>query len=221
MFNYVSQKGIILALFAAVTTAVISFTYVSTKDEIALRKKEKLLSVLNEVVPPAIYDNRFFANCTVVTSDMLGPKDHQRVYRALKDGTPVAVAIETTAPNGYGGAIDLVIGVDINGEVLGVRAVEHQETPGLGDKIELAISDWILSFTGKSYTDDNAQQWRVKKDGGQFDQFTGATITPRAVVGKVADTLQYFTNNKQQLFSQANNCDQPDNELLQTKGDNE
>ena len=144
--------------------------------------------------------------------------------------------LEATAPDGYSGDIDIVVGVNVkatafsaaknsddvtaidntssvNAEmtVLGVRVIEHKETPGLGDKIELAVSNWITSFNGKSFSKDNLAPWQVKKDGGEFDQFTGATITPRAVVGAVREALLYAHTNKSALFSAPNTCESKDN----------
>ena len=98
---------------------------------------------------------------------------------------PVAAVLEATAPDGYSGAIQLLVGADFNGTVLGTRVTEHHETPGLGDKIELRLSDWITHFAGKKISGADDANWAVKKDGGDFDQFTGATITPRAVVNAV------------------------------------
>ncbi len=206
MFATLSKNGGMLALFALVTTALISITFATTEGRIAEQQKKRLLSVLTEVVPKQYYNNAFYNDCTLVTSPMLGSKDAQVIYRARLDGQPSALAIETTAPDGYSGNIHLVVGVDTNFNVLGVRAVEHKETPGLGDKIELAVSDWILSFNGKSISEDNHSNWAVKKDGGQFDQFTGATITPRAVVKSVKNTLLFVQENQPALFEQSNDC---------------
>lgn len=107
------------------------------------------------------------------------------MYIARQDDRPVAAILEATAPDGYSGAIQLLVGVDFSGTVLGTRVTEHHETPGLGDKIELRLSDWITHFSGKTIAAGNDAHWAVKKDGGDFDQFTGATITPRAVVNAV------------------------------------
>ena len=113
---------------------------------------------------------------------------------------PVAVLMIVTASGGYNGDIRLLIGIDTDGRVLGVRVISHRETPGLGDPIELEKSDWILGFNQKSLRQPEPPGWAVKKDGGQFDQFTGATISPRAVVKAVHNTLKYFAENQQSLF---------------------
>lgn len=213
MFQSIGKNGALLAAFALATTSLIGITHLLTKDRIAAQQAMKLKQTLNEVIPPQLYDNTLLDDCIEVPDPAQGHKIMQRVYRARLDGMPVALAIESTAPNGYSGDIHSIVGVDTQGEVLGVRVLDHKETPGLGDKVDLAVSDWILSFTGKHYTEDNTTQWQVKKDGGQFDQFTGATITPRAVVGNVASTLAYVVANQEALFAQPAQCNgQPENE---------
>ncbi len=200
------KNGVMLGIFAAVTTALIALTFFGTQERIEHQKKQKLLSVLNEVVPEHYHDNPLYANCTVVSAKELGSERPHKVYRATLDSAPSALVMEATAPNGYSGNIDLVIGVSIDMTVLGVRVIEHKETPGLGDKIELAVSDWITSFTGKAFSKDKTASWYVKKDGGEFDQFTGATITPRAVVGAVRRALAYAQTHQAELFSADNAC---------------
>ncbi|MCW8093078.1 electron transport complex subunit RsxG [Alteromonas sp. ASW11-130] len=206
MFSTLYKNGGMLALFAVITTALISMTFAITESRITEQQKKQLLSVLTEVVPEHYYDNSFYNDCTLVQSDMLGSTEAKVVYRARLGDQPSALALETTAPNGYSGSIHLVVGVDTDQHVLGVRVVDHKETPGLGDKIELAISNWILSFNGKSITNENQSNWAVRKDGGQFDQFTGATITPRAVVDAVKNTLLFVQVNQQALFAHDNDC---------------
>lgn len=203
--NSISKNGLVLAGFALVTTGLIALTFDGTRQRIDEQRAKKKLATLNEVVPPALYNNALYLDCTTVEDPALGDEP-KSVYRARLDGNDVALAIEFTAPDGYSGDIDLIAGVNIKGEILGVRALEHQETPGLGDKIEMSVSRWMTSFNGKSYDEDNAKRWQVKKDGGQFDQFTGATITPRAVVGSVARTLAYLNTHQQALFDSPSNC---------------
>ncbi|BFT30959.1 electron transport complex subunit RsxG [Alteromonas sp. D210916BOD_24] len=200
------KNGAMLGVFAVVTTALIALTFFGTQDRIEHQKKQKLLSVLNDVVPERYHDNPLYANCTLITAKALGSKRSHKVYRATLENSPSALVLEATAPNGYSGNIDLVIGVSIDMTVLGVRVIEHKETPGLGDKVELAVSDWITSFTGKAFSSDNTAPWYVKKDGGEFDQFTGATITPRAVVGAVRRALVYAQAHQADLFSADTNC---------------
>ena len=149
-------------------------------------------------------------DCVSLSSPSLGgSQKHQEIqtaYIARKDGNPVAIAITSTAPDGYNGNIELIIAINMDNSVSGVRVLKHQETPGLGDKVELRKSDWISSFNGKKMLSDNDSRWAVAKDGGMFDQFTGATITPRAVVKAVKKTVIYFKDNKLSLLASKNSC---------------
>lgn len=207
------KNGLVLAAFAVLSTGLIALTYSGTEDEIEFQQQQQLMSVLNAIVPANTYDNDIQHDCALISAaDYLGSPEPQRIFRASMKGEPVAVAIETIAPDGYSGKIHLVVGVDQQLRVSGVRVLEHKETPGLGDKIELRISDWILAFNGKQLNDSNTAMWRVRKDGGQFDQFTGATITPRAVVGAVKRALNYYQLHRSEIFSAANHCALSDTE---------
>ena len=206
MFRTISKNGALLACFAIVTTAVIAFTYSGTKSRIEAQKARRLMSVLGEVIPAPMYNNDLYQDCKILTSPSLGNSLPHVVYRARIDGAPSALAIETTAPDGYNGNIELVLGVSTDLTVLGLRAVDHKETPGLGDKIEISVSDWVTDFEGRQFTPASLSKWQVKKDGGQFDAFTGATITPRAVVNAVAQTLLFVSQNQQALFDGSSGC---------------
>lgn len=206
MINTIARNGAMLAVFAIVTTALISLTFIGTRDTIKTQQQQRLLSVLGEVIPPTMHDNLLYQNCTEVINKQLGNQQPHRVYRAYEGDTPVAFAIETTAPDGYSGNIELVVGVNMDMQVLGVRVIDHQETPGLGDKIETSVSDWIYSFSGMSFDPDKLSRWQVKKDGGVFDQFTGATITPRAVVSAVKNTLLFVEREQATLLRADNLC---------------
>jgi electron transport complex protein RnfG len=206
-----TKNGLILAVFAIVATGLIALTYFGTKDQIALQQQQKLLSILNAVIDESSYDNAIQLDCALVTSsELLGSDEPQHIYRATKQGQAVAAAIETTAPDGYSGKIQLVVGITSSqagsAKVAGVRVLEHKETPGLGDKIDLRISNWVLDFNNQIYNADIATNWAVKKDGGQFDQFTGATITPRAVVNAVKLSVEYYLANKATIFKAPNAC---------------
>lgn len=211
MFRYMGKNGGILALFALVTTVLIAITFYITKDTIALAKEKQLLSVLNELVPENAHDNPMHTDCIVVAGDPLLGNQAQRIFRARNADQRVAVIVETTAPDGYSGNIQLVVAVDTEQTVLGARVVEHKETPGLGDKIDLRVSNWILSFSGVGYSEQTDARWQVKKDGGQFDQFTGATITPRAVINAIKNAAIYVGQHQQQLYTTASNCTSPVN----------
>ncbi|MFT4939202.1 MAG: electron transport complex protein RnfG [Paraglaciecola sp.] len=208
MKQTMTKNGLILALFALITTGLIALTFYSTKDQISAQEQQKLLAILNAVVDRSSYTNDIQLDCALVTSaKYLGSAEQTRhIYRARNNEQPVAVAIETTAPDGYNGKIRLVVGVVGEGTVNGVRVLKHKETPGLGDKIDLRISDWILSFNNLTLSSENISNWAVKKDGGQFDQFTGATITPRAVVNAVKLSVEYYQANKNAIFAAPNGC---------------
>lgn len=206
MLNAIRKNGLTLAIFACASTGLVAVTHYLTKDQIKLQEQAQLLSVLNQVIPHEKHDNELFSSCTLVESEALGSKQAMPAYIATINGEPSAIAIEAIAPDGYNGAIKVIVGIDIDGTVLGTRVLSHQETPGLGDKIDLRVTDWITSFTGKQVTEANQDKWKVRKDGGDFDQFTGATITPRAVVKAVKNAVVFVNENQQTLLSQPKNC---------------
>lgn len=181
------KSGGLLAAFGVVTAALLAGVYGLTKDQIAAAQQARLLRELQAVLPAERYDNDLALDTLTLDDPRLGGRS--TVYRARLDGRPAASIFTVVAPDGYSGDIRLLVGVTPDGTVTGVRVTEHRETPGLGDKIELRKNDWILAFTGRSLGDPAAERWTVRKDGGAFDQFTGATITPRAVVAAVARTL--------------------------------
>ncbi|MEZ8291844.1 MULTISPECIES: electron transport complex subunit RsxG [Vibrio] len=206
MLNAIKKNGLVLAIFACASTGLVAVTHYLTKDQIKQQEQAQLLSVLNQVIPHDLHDNELFSSCTLVQTEELGTEQAMPAYIAKINGEPSAIAIEAIAPDGYNGAIKVIVGMKIDGTILGTRVLSHQETPGLGDKIDLRVSDWILSFAGKQVTDSNLDRWKVRKDGGDFDQFTGATITPRAVVKSVKQAVQYVNQNNQALLAQPLNC---------------
>ncbi|WP_343463162.1 electron transport complex subunit RsxG [Pantoea sp.] len=182
MIDAIRKNAVTLAAFAVITTGLTAVVNSVTKPTVAHQTQLQQKALLDQVVPPEIYDNNIQQACYQVTNAALGNDKPHALYVARKGEQLVAAALETTAPDGYSGAIQMLVGADFHGKVLGVRVVEHHETPGLGDKIELRISNWINSFSGKVVHGPDDKAFAVKKDGGDFDQFTGATITPRAVV---------------------------------------
>lgn len=184
MLKTIRKHGITLALFAAGSTGLTAAINQMTKTTIAEQASLQQKALFDQVLPAERYNNALAQSCYLVTAPELGKGEH-RVYIAKQDDKPVAAVLEATAPDGYSGAIQLLVGADFNNTVLGTRVTEHHETPGLGDKIELRLSDWITHFAGKKISGADDAHWAVKKDGGDFDQFTGATITPRAVVNAV------------------------------------
>ena len=194
----------ILAAFAIVGSTLVSFTEVRTRDQIAANERAYLLRSLNDVLPESAYDNEMFTDTIQVTDpELLGSKDPITIYRARMAGQPVAALLTPVAPKGYGGPIRLLVGITADGVIIGVRVVSHRETPGLGDVIEIDRSDWLLGFDGLSMGNPAEKKWAVRRDGGDFDQFTGATITPRAVVHAVRDALIYFSRNSDAILAPA------------------
>lgn len=201
MRSEIVRTGVLLGLFAAFGVALVAFTHDHTREQIVRNEHERILRTLNEIVPPEAYDNNPVADAIVVRDeDRLGTERDVTVFRMRQDDEPVAAVLDTVAPDGYGGPIRLLVGIYEDGTVAGVRIVSHQETPGLGDDIESQRSDWIHSFEGRSLDDPEPDRWRVKREGGAFDQFTGATISPRAVVRAVRKSLEYFADNRERLF---------------------
>ncbi len=198
----VIKNSLVLALFAAITVAVVAITQQSTESRIAAEQRAAQIRALGEILPAHSYDNALLDNVIVLNESLLGHRKDTPAYLASLDGEPAAVILQANAPDGYSGTISLLIGIMADGTLSGVRVIQHKETPGLGDAIELAKSAWITSFNGKSLTNPSERGWAVKKDQGDFDQFAGATITPRAVVKAVHKALQYFDHNQAELFAQ-------------------
>ena len=195
-------SGLFLWLFAVAGTTLVALTEFSTANAIANNERRLLLRNLHALLPPEQLDNDIASDTREVpASPLLGTESPSLVYRARRGDEPVAAVFNSIAPNGYSGRIHLLVGVYVDGSVAGVRVVRHAETPGLGDAVELRKSPWILGFDGKSLDNPDADGWRVKRDGGDFDQFTGATITPRAVVQAVHDTLLYYRDNADMIFA--------------------
>ena len=187
------------------------------KSRIEAQRHTALLASLNQVVPENSYDNDIINDVIRLTDRAaLGSDKPMVIYRARMDGQPVAAAISAIAPDGYSGDIHIIVGVYASGEVAGVRVLLHKETPGLGDGIDVKKSDWILGFNGKSLNNPTLERWKVKKDAGDFDQLTGATITPRAIVSAVYKVLVFFQRNHAMLF-EANTGDNMDTSVIGLK----
>lgn len=194
-------SAVVLALFAITGTFFVSYTYDNTIDRINENKRLALLKAFHVLIPPSAHDNDVFTDIIQVKNKkLLGSKKAVTIYRARKNNKPVAVIINSVAPDGYNGYIELLVAINYNGNLAGVRVVDHKETPGLGDAIEDYRSDWITKFKDKSLTNPDEKGWAVKRDGGEFDQFTGATITPRAIVKAVYNTLHYYREHRDTLY---------------------
>ena len=193
---------IILLLFALIGTALVVITFDNTRERIAANERATLLRKLHQLILPEQHDNTLLEDTLTVTDKtLLGSSRPVTVYRARKDAQPVALVIAPVAPDGYSGSIKLLVGINVNGTLSGVRVVAHRETPGLGDAIDETRSNWIHIFDNRSLGEPPLERWSVKKDGGDFDQLTGATITPRAVVKAVRQALLYYRDNQEALFA--------------------
>jgi len=194
-------SGLFLLLFAVAGTTLVALTEFGSRDAIAANERRVLLRNLYALLPADELDNDIAADTIMLPpSPLLGTDQASTAYRARLDGAPVAVIFNSIAPDGYSGRIHLLVGIYVDGSLAGVRVVKHAETPGLGDAIEERKSSWIHGFDGKSLDNPAIDDWAVRRDGGEFDQLTGATITPRAVVAAVRDTLLYYRQNADMLF---------------------
>lgn len=202
----ITHNSKILAIFAIVCTFTVGLVNYVTKEKITEQAELNLLTTLHSIIEPSRLNNNLYHDCLTVMSPLLGKGIEQTVYLARFDEQPVAAAITATAPDGYNGNISLLVAINMDGSISGVRTLQHNETPGLGDKIELRKSDWITKFSNKVFEGESDKRWAVKKDGGVFDQFTGATITPRAVVNAVRNTAIYFKTHQTALFENNTSC---------------
>lgn len=197
----VLRNSLILGLFAMLTVAVIAITQQTTAERINTERERMQMRALNDILPEDQHDNDLLQD-----SFMLDDTSYLRLtaptpaWRGRQADEVSAVILPVTTVNGYSGRIDLLVGIHANGDIAGVRAINHRETPGLGDKIEAGKSRWILNFNGKSLTMPAPEKWAVRRDGGDFDQFAGATITPRAVVQAVHNALRYFNEHRSSLL---------------------
>lgn len=199
----ISKNSLLLGVFALVAAGGLALTNEGTKDRIQKAERAAQQKALFEIVPRSRHDNDLLFDTMPVPKEswkLLGLPKGGDIHLARRDGDLVAVIIPAVAHDGYSGDISMIVGVNRDGSVAGVRVLAHHETPGLGDNIELKKSDWLLDFDGKSLSKPAAERWAVKKDGGEFDQFTGATITPRAVVNQVRKVLEFVKQNGDQLF---------------------
>lgn len=200
----ISKNSIILGLFAIVVAATMAQTEIATRKqrEASIRKVQSM--ALEQVIPPSLHNNTLLDDSIAVDDkEYLKLKKKTLIHIARLNSNITAFIIPTYAPDGYSGGIQSLVGIDLEGNIIGVRAITHGETPGLGDRIDIKKTNWILGFNAKSLTNTSAEQWHVKKDKGIFDQFTGATITPRAVVASVHNALLYFDKHKAELISAA------------------
>jgi Na+-translocating ferredoxin:NAD+ oxidoreductase subunit G len=198
-----AKPALTLALLAAALTAVIALVANVTRERIVHNEQAWIRQRLDALVAPATHDNDLLADSIAVTApDLLGSAQPVRIYRARRAGAPVAAVIRAIAPDGYRGPIELLVAIGPDGRLIGVQVIRHDETPGLGDAFESRDVHWLDGFRGRSLTDPPPPRWTVRRDGGDFDAFTGATITPRAIIKAVRNALEYYRRNSQQIFAQ-------------------
>ena len=210
IFKSMRKNSLLLALFALITAFILASTDRLTEDRIASSERLAAQKALFEIIPLERHNNDLLLDIQPIPKQYwtaLGLESGGDIHIARQDGQPVAAIIPSVTPEGYSGDIAMIIGINFDGSVAGVRVVEHKETPGLGDKVDLRKSDWILSFNGKSLSNPQPNAWNVKKENGEFDQFTGATITPRAVIHQIAKTLEYFNQDKERLVAAINSSE--------------
>ena len=200
-FTAMKKAGLSLAFFALISVMFVAVTNHLTKNKIIENQAMLLTLALNEVVPSNRYDNNLANSKIILKSEDTGFVKDTPVYLATLNGAPITAIFEVTTLKGYSGAMTMLIGINANDQTLsGVRIVKHKETPGLGDKMETRKTNWVLAFNGKSLNNPDMIAWQVKKDGGEFDQFTGATITPRAIVNAIKSTLIFAQNNMDKIY---------------------
>lgn len=195
------RAAAVLGLFALLGLGMVAWVHEGTRDRIAANERAVLLRTLETLVPADRFDNDLLRDTVTATDRSLGTDRPITVYRARKGGEPVAAVLAPIAPDGYSGAIELLVAIHTDGRLAGVRVLGHRETPGLGDPLDLDKSPWILGFDGRSLDHPPENRWKVERDGGDFDQFTGATVTPRAVVKAVYQTLVFFRTHRERLFA--------------------
>lgn len=201
MSDSVLKNGVTLAAIAAICTALVATTYHLTKERIAANEQAFLERKLAPVLSGIRFEGSISESKKVIKAPHELPgREDALIYRVHADGEPVAALFAVTAPDGYAGPVRILLGIDVNGVVTGLRILEHRETPGLGDKIEESKSDWVYQFNGKSLGNPDIAGWQIRRDGGEFDQLSGASVTPRAVIDAVRETLLYFDANQEQIF---------------------
>ncbi|MGV6850704.1 MAG: electron transport complex subunit RsxG [bacterium] len=199
------KPALLLTMVSLVGGSILAFTQKETEPLIIEQERLATLRSLHSIIPKEIHDSDLLEHqLSIPPDESLKTISNTKVFRAWKDNKPAICVFQINTEDGYSGTIKLLIGIQPNGELSGVRVIAHTETPGLGDAIHQDRSPWILGFTGKSLKQPEDSAWAVKRDGGAFDQFTGATISPRAVVGAVHRTLSYYATHKNTLFQQEN-----------------
>lgn len=198
------KTAMVMIAFTIVGTLSLAIIYQTTEAPISKAEAAVRKALFAQILVPELHDNDLLQDeIKLPAGGDLGNRDETSIYRARLKDKPSAVILEATAPDGYSGDIKVLVAIKADGEIAGVRVLTHKETPGLGDYIDIAHGEWIKQFDGQSLVKRNDEAWFVKKDGGQFDFTTGATITPRAVVKAVHKVLKFYTKNQQAIFETA------------------
>lgn len=201
IIRHASKTAITLMAFAIVFTTCMAFVYQVTKSPIEQSEAAARMSLFRQIMPEHLHDNDLLQDTMELPPDaLLGTTQPTVATIARVQGQPSAIILEAIAHDGYSGDIKLLLAIQADGTLNGVRVITHKETPGLGDYIDIAKNNWIKLFDGHSLNNYSDSDWRVKKDGGKFDYMVGATITPRAVVAAVHKALQYVEQHKQTIF---------------------
>jgi H+/Na+-translocating ferredoxin:NAD+ oxidoreductase subunit G len=229
MRRTIAKASVITALnllfFALIGTALLALTYELTREPIASSEENEKLKLITQIAPVSVYDNDIMKDTRqLATDELLGNDDTTVAYLGRLKGRPSIAVIQAIAPDGYGGRIRLIVAIRSDGpgagRIGGVRVISHEETPGLGDYIEIAKNKWITVFNGTSLDSPKDSDWKVKKDGGAFDYMAGATITPRAVVKAVHKVLKYFARHRDELFRQNPAAPPGDGQAVRNEGKN-
>ena len=196
------RSAVSLAVIGAAAAIVLTLLVQGTRERVARNESSWIKQPLSSLLDPTSYDNDLLADrITIASRDLLGTSAPATIYRARRNGQPVAAIIQTVAPDGYRGPIELLVAIAADGTLLGVQVLQHNETPGLGDAFETREVDWLEAFRGLSLAKPPQHRWTVRKDGGDFDAFTGATITPRAIVKGVRRTLEFYQAQRERIFA--------------------
>jgi len=197
----VFKGGVTLAVIAGVCTALVALTYAMTEERIEANEQAWLERSLQPALSGLFFDSGVTESMiTIPPPHDLPGSEAAIVYRVYAEDLPVAALFVVSARDGYAGPIRILVGIDVQGAVTGVHVLEHRETPGLGDRVESGKSEWVHQFDGRSLASPLPAGWAIKRDGGQFDQLTGASVTPRAIVKAIRDTLQYFDVHRDEIF---------------------
>ena len=196
-----TRTGLTLGLCVLAAITALAVAHSLTRERIEKVRQQWLLQGLVEVLPEGPFDNDPLDSVQMVTAPELGGDEAQAIYTTYRNSAPAGAVLSVVAPDGYNGDIHLLVGVSFEGKITGVRVSEHRETPGLGDRIEYSRSDWITHFDDQSLSSSSPGDWAVRKNGGRFDAFTGATITPRAVINAVHRALQWYADHRQELYA--------------------